>query len=122
MNVMKSVTFVAVATFAAAACAVQVDYAGKDPAAKFAASELGRILKGSAGRIALREDPAMAAQAWRIKCAADGTLVGMVRFNADKTHWGDHYLRQTVSRDGGKIILKQKTVHIFHYYARADFG
>ena len=33
---------------------------------------------------------------------ADGSLVGMVRFNADKDHWGDHFLRQTVSRDGGR--------------------
>ena len=64
---------------ASLACAlafgVEVEYAGKDPAAEFAAKEARECLAGAVGRIVLREDPALAAQEWRLRTAADGTLV-----------------------------------------------
>ena len=64
---------------ASLACAlafgVEVEYAGKDPAAEFAAKEARECLTGAEGRIVLREDPALDAQEWRLRTAADGTLV-----------------------------------------------
>ena len=55
------------------ASAVTVDYdAGNDPAIRFAANDLTRILKDVPGRIALRVDPSMDAEVWRFATAADG--------------------------------------------------
>jgi len=47
---------------------------GNDPAIAFAAKDLERLLKGVSGRIALRTDPSMSAEAWRFAVAADGTF------------------------------------------------
>ena len=57
------------------ASAVTVDYdAGNDPAIRFAANDLTRILKDVPGRIALRVDPSMDAEVWRFATAADGAF------------------------------------------------
>ena len=50
---------------------VDVDFTSGDPAVKFAAEELKRLLGGVSGKIALREDPSMEAQAWRLKTEGD---------------------------------------------------
>lgn len=46
-----------------------------DPAIRFAASELTRILRDVDGKVVLAEDATMSPQAWRFKTTEDGTLV-----------------------------------------------
>lgn len=50
---------------------VEVEYASGDPAIKFAANELKRLLGDVPGKIALCEDSSMEAQAWRFKTNGD---------------------------------------------------
>ena len=65
----------AVIGVAASAFSVEVEYAGADPAVKFAVKDAKTCLAGATGRIVLSADPSMASQAWRIRTAADGALV-----------------------------------------------
>lgn len=45
----------------------------------------------------------------------DGTLVGMVRFNEDPAHPDDHYLRQTVSHDGGRTWTPTQKINVIGF-------
>ena len=56
---------------ATASFGVDVDFSRGDPAVKFAAGELKRLLKDVPGAIALREDSSMEAQAWRVKAEGE---------------------------------------------------
>lgn len=56
------------------AVTVECDDSG-DPAIKFAADDLVRYLKNVDGRIVLKVDPSLAAQAWRFRSDEDGVLV-----------------------------------------------
>lgn len=59
----------------ASAFSVEVEYAGADPAVKFAVKDAETCLAGAKGRIVLSADPSLESQAWRIRTAADGSLV-----------------------------------------------
>ena len=45
----------------------------------------------------------------------DGTLVGMARFNEDPAHPDDHYLRQTVSHDGGRTWTPTQKINVIGF-------
>lgn len=55
--------------------AVEVEFKPGDPATEFAASDLKRLLKDVPGKVILREDPSMAAQAWRLKTEGDALVI-----------------------------------------------
>ena len=61
--------------FAASALGVEIEYAGSDPAVKFAVKDAKECLKGAKGRLVLKDDPSLAFQEWRLKTADDGALV-----------------------------------------------
>jgi hypothetical protein len=65
-----------VLTFLAASAVLAVDVVcpQSDPAVKFAAKDLARILSGVEGRIETKIDSSMPAQEWRFKSPGDGTL------------------------------------------------
>ena len=65
----------AAAAFATSALGVEIEYAGNDPAVKFAVKDAMTCLKGAEGRLALATDPSLASQEWRLKTADDGALV-----------------------------------------------
>ena len=50
--------------FAATALGVEIEYAGNDPAVKFAVRDAMTCLKGAKGRIVLATDPSLVSQDW----------------------------------------------------------
>ena len=53
----------------------KVDPPGREPLTEFVARDLTRLLGAEAGKITLRTDATLPAQGWRLKSAADGSLV-----------------------------------------------
>ena len=74
-RVMRAVGMAVLATLSVTCGAVTVEYAdGKDPAVKFAAKELERLLGSVPGRILFAEDSSMDGQQWRFRSQSDGSL------------------------------------------------
>ena len=72
---MRKVFAGCVALAVVPAFGVTVESTGADAAVKFAARDLERILKDVPGRIVLREEMGLRPQEWRLRTAADGSLV-----------------------------------------------